>query len=123
MEASAFPSAHSEPPLPREYVEIFLKKATVLNELMRPMSDDYVRDFLEKTYKRTSWNRHFLKSFAILDYPLAAIEPVFRKERISDLRDIQAGLYPFQFGEVNACATLSPEGDSVIFFSEWLFAF
>lgn len=71
MERQAFPSAYAEPPLPREYVKRFVRNSTVLNDLMHKVSHDYVGQLIDRTYETACWNRHQLKSFVILDCPLA----------------------------------------------------
>lgn len=124
MERKAFPVLSEEPSLPKEYVRSFLSKATVLNELMHDASTDYVSEFVEETYPGRRWNSFDLKKFAILDYPMALIETIIKETEIPRLRSILTGFYPIRSGTtINACATISPFGDEVIFFSESLFAF
>ena len=124
LERWAFPSAFNEPVLPKDHVYSFISKTTVMNELMHNVSDDYVRELVNSMYTIPRINRHQLKRYVILDYPLAVIESIFRKEHVHKIRSIQAGLYPYNSGrEINACAIVSPAGDGVVFFSEWLYAF
>ena len=124
LESSVFPDASSVHFLEKDYVATFLRKATVLNELMSNTSDDYVRDLVDSEYTTPQWNKHRLKSYVMLDYPLSVIESIFRKERVQEIRQVNAGLYPFNSGcEINACACESPIGEPVVFFSEWLYAF
>jgi hypothetical protein len=124
LEKLAFPEAFNEPHLQKDYVYSFISKSTVMNELMQNVSDDYVRDLVDSMYTSPRMNMHRLKQFVILDYPLAVIESIFCEEHKHRVRSIKAGLYPLNSGRsINACATLSPMGENVIFFSEWLFAF
>jgi hypothetical protein len=123
LERSSFP-AFDDTPVFKDTVYSFIVKSTVMNELMHNHSADYVREFVDDMYKSPSMNLHGLKRFIILDYPLSIIESIFKQEHKKRIRSIQAGLYPFEGGQVlTACATLSPFGEGVIFFSEWLFTF
>jgi hypothetical protein len=124
LEARAFPGIHSARPVAREDAHRFLKRTTLLNEMMRMTCNDYIASVLDRTSKSSPLSLHFLKSFVMLDYPLIVIESLFRPEHISRIRNVQAGILPFNSGrEINACAVRAPNGDGVIFFSEWLFSF
>lgn len=124
MERWAFPTAFDEPPVSKTVVYDFISNSTVMNELMHNVSNDYVRDFVDSMYTSPRINKHGLKRFIILDYPLSVIESIFREEHKPKIRSIKAGLYPFNGGHtINACSRPAPNGEGVIFFSEWLFAF
>ena len=124
LEATELGVDHNAPNLPIDYVKEFLRKATLLNEWMALQHEDYIGNLIDRTYADSVWNIHSLKKHVILSYPMIAFETILKPEKVAEYRKIQTGLYPFERGrEINACACKLRNGDTAIFFSEWLFSF
>ena len=99
-----------------------LKKSTILNQLMQNEYDDYISSFINDFYPNNEKiSSYILKSTIMVDYPIANIESLLNNEYVEWIRKIKVGILPRD--ELNACVVKSPNGEDVIFISDWLFAF
>ncbi len=107
--------------LPKEYVLGILNNYTCLNEFRH--IENYNEKKLEN-YKSQIWNEYSLKKYLAVEYPLILLESTGVKSEYAEIvSDIVGGLLPYDIGEINAAIVLSPLNDTVIFFSESMYAF
>ena len=106
----------------RDQAKAILRNATLLNFITgNPNYTDHIIDDLFLPQNR--YSELDLKRFIFLDYPLVVAETVIKPDYIPALRSVASGLLPLKLGrELNACATLSPSGQPVVFFGERLFS-